>query len=770
MPAPIAAVGAGAAAEAAGGAGIAAGGAGAGLGFGEIFGLGAGGLGLLNAMGGGGSSLPPLVPPTVQIAPPATIPAQTALLNMSPAQVQKALALAPQLGVQSQLAIPGAVPVSAALTPSQLQLGAATTVDPAASAAGAGVAPVEQAVPQQGGPVGGRDFGQSFQGQPVSQPQSEQDLQAQLERNTERIKELKSQIAQKKLDAAAELQIHRQRSADIQAHVQRQQQKGTGQVFAPGTSTPLKGILLLDLINKLNRGGTPAILQGRAFGGSPGLGQATQPASRGTIEKIAGVTKAINVATARVSSYSDPDIKEAVAKLETQKIASVMNIPPGDPLEDQIGVLVRQPSPLPDLETIRTEPELKPLWNLVNNEGSTGKQILDGYTEAQPIFDRLNEENEVADGARQKLDNLVKWGKDNPEKFKGIDFDNLTTANIRELNNQAPMNGGKVEETTLQALRTSQLLQNGLGVKSEETAEAEEKERVKRESNIKELRATESQFTRDIAGLVEDGIIDETTANALRAQKAVTAARGKGLQITFDEDGKISSITEGGIADPSTARGLETMQDRLFQVTFADHLLGEVADNIKSAPDEAKAGLTGILKRKTQTGIGIVADIDRQLNTNLQSYVTNAKASLEADYDSNSIKDQKLDSRVEKFLSTFDPNVATLKQVEFLIAYHTAGGSKRGDRSPTNEDVKLRQANIGLSKVKDADSILAAIEAARVETGAIGRNLSSRITARGGTPIPFEPGKRIRKSTGLPAIRHFDLTGDSVVEVPGTSP
>jgi hypothetical protein len=150
---------------------------------------------------------------------------------------------------------------------------------------------------------------------------------------------------------------------------------------------------------------------------------------------VAGATAAINVATRKVSSYSDPVLREAIAKRETATIAEAMNIPIGDPMEDTIGRLVRSPSPLPDLQEIRETEELRPLWNLLMDPEATGEDILAGFEQFREnkVFDLVEDRKNISAGVSNKLGTALEFIKEN--------FDGevpTTMARLIELNAQLP--------------------------------------------------------------------------------------------------------------------------------------------------------------------------------------------------------------------------------------------------------------------------------------------------------------------------------------------
>jgi hypothetical protein len=201
-------------------------------------------------------------------------------------------------------------------------------------------------------------------------------------------------------------------------------------------------------------------------------------------------TEAINVATRRVSSYSDPDLREAVAKRETSRIAEALNVPIGDPMEDTIGRLVRSPSPLPNLQEIRETPELRPLWNLLMDPKSTGKQILDGFDEFRKngTFDLVTDRKNLAAGVGKRVGETLKYMKD------VLGVEPKTEAEFREVNARLPVQGS--EENPIFAFsdselgtifRTQQILDRHK-LQPETTAEKEEEQRIKRESAVQEAK------------------------------------------------------------------------------------------------------------------------------------------------------------------------------------------------------------------------------------------------------------------------------------------
>lgn len=424
--------------------------------------------------------------------PPA--PIQPSLVGGTFTGAPPSVSVEPQLGVQGAPTTPPPVaPAATTLTQSpQFGIDAFGSTAPAASADIAGV-PVGETVQPLAAPAQiATDAQQLAQGVPtgVQQPQPVTAIPQNQAAVEQRIQELQAELDQVKEENIERLQqgtadlemVREQRTQQAQAQAQAQQQAAGG-LFPPGASAPLKGVLLLDLINKLNTGGTPAILQGRDFGAGAAAPQITQEG----IAQIAGATAAVNAARAKVSAISDPDTRDAMIDFQTEKIASVFNLPVGDPRIEQIRVLVSRPSDIPDLQTISSDPRLKGLWNAITS-GASGEELIDDYVKAQPIFDTINEEKYVAAGGGRELDALVQHVKSNPDQFPAIDPDNLTMNDIEFVNEQLPFNTGfepgeqayRIGDSGIAAIKTSQLLRRRHGITTEKTAEAIAAERAER--------------------------------------------------------------------------------------------------------------------------------------------------------------------------------------------------------------------------------------------------------------------------------------------------
>ena len=416
------------------------------------------------------------------------IPQQPQLLGTSPAAQAGATGFQPQMGVQTaQLGTAMESPIAASANSPQIAI-----QGPAVSAAAGGSLPAEAAAPLPAGdqiarPVAG--------GSPLPAQPPGANLEHELELSQARIKEIKARQASQKADqanaAAVELELLRDQRAQAATAQTQARRKAAGALIPPGASLPLKGALLIDLVNKLNRGGTPVVLQGRGGGGGGGAAQAPPGVTSKAISQIAGMTQLINTSRAKASSVSDPDQRQAIINLETEKLASLANLDPNnsddEAMKEQFRVMISQPSNLPNLEVIRDDPRLGGLKKIIFDGGSP-KEILDAYENAQPIFDTIADEENIAGGLSAQVEKTL----DRIEKETGTRP--TTMAELRAGN--ARFGTERVSDSGLATTGRSQQLLNTHKLQAEETAEEEEAERVKRESAILQARGAK-QVERD---------------------------------------------------------------------------------------------------------------------------------------------------------------------------------------------------------------------------------------------------------------------------------